>query len=286
MVTTIFGARGSVGRNVADGLRAAGEQVRVTSRDPGSAGFPSGTKVAAADLENPRSLAAALEGATGVFLYAKPRGIDGFVAAATAAGVRRVALLSSAAVTSVRDSMGSSDGWAGQIARRHREVEQALEGSGLSWTFIRPGMFATNTLWWWARPIREEGTVRMPYPDEQSAPVHEKDIAALAVAALTTPGHEGKAYTLYGPQSLTNRQLVEQIGDATGRPVQFVEVSTEEGLAELSRIMPPDMAQNTLTLWAAGRGEPARTSTVIVDVLGRPALKFAQWAADHADEFR
>jgi uncharacterized protein YbjT (DUF2867 family) len=133
MVTTVFGARGSVGRHVADGLRAAGEQVRVTSRDPGSAGFPPGTKVVAADLENPRSLAAALEGATGVFLYAKPRGIDGFVAAAMAAGVRRVALLSSAAVTSVRDSMGSSDGWAGQIARRHREVEQALEASGLSW---------------------------------------------------------------------------------------------------------------------------------------------------------
>jgi hypothetical protein len=45
------------------------------------------------------------------------------------------------------------------------------------------------------------------------------------------------------------------------------------------------MAQNTLTLWATGRGEPARTSTVIEDVLGRPALTFAQWAADHADEF-
>jgi uncharacterized protein YbjT (DUF2867 family) len=72
MVTTIFGARGSVGRNVADGLRTAGEQVRVTSRDPDSAGFPPGTKVVAADLENPRSLPAALEGATGVFCTRSP----------------------------------------------------------------------------------------------------------------------------------------------------------------------------------------------------------------------
>jgi uncharacterized protein YbjT (DUF2867 family) len=40
VVTTVFGARGSVGRNVAGGLRRAGEQVRVTSRDPGRAGFP------------------------------------------------------------------------------------------------------------------------------------------------------------------------------------------------------------------------------------------------------
>jgi uncharacterized protein YbjT (DUF2867 family) len=38
MVTTVFGARGGVGRHVADGPRTVGEQVRVTSRGPGSAG--------------------------------------------------------------------------------------------------------------------------------------------------------------------------------------------------------------------------------------------------------
>ena len=72
MVTTVFGARGGVGRHVADGPRTVGEQVRVTSRDPDSAGFPPGTKVVAADLENPRSLPAALEGATGVFCTRSP----------------------------------------------------------------------------------------------------------------------------------------------------------------------------------------------------------------------
>ena len=74
---------------------------------------------------------------------------------------------------------------------------------------------------------------------EQSAPVHEKDIAALAVAALTTPGHEEKAYTLYGPQSLTTGSSLSRSATRPAARVQFVEVSTEDGLAELSRKFHP-----------------------------------------------
>src|ERR1700727_1025214 len=98
MATIVFGARGNVGRHVAAGLLAAGEQVRVTSRNPATARFPPQLRVAAADLEEPGTLPAALAGAESVSLYAKPAGIQGFVEAARAAGVRHVVLLSSAAV--------------------------------------------------------------------------------------------------------------------------------------------------------------------------------------------
>ena len=92
MATVVFCARGNVGRHVTAGLLAAGEQVRVTSRNPATAGFPSQLQVAAADLEEPGTLPAALAGAGSVFLYAKPAGIQGFVEAAQAAGVRHVVL--------------------------------------------------------------------------------------------------------------------------------------------------------------------------------------------------
>src|SRR5262245_39591835 len=204
MVAVVFGAQGNVGRHVVAGLLAAGERVRATSRDMGSARLPPGVEAVTADLERAHTLPAALAGADKVFLYARPRGIDDVVAAARAAGVQRVALLSSAAVT-------RPDAKDHPIARDHRMVELALEGSDMAWTFIRGGMFATNALWWWARSIREHSVVRTPYPDAHTAPVHEHDLADIAVAALTRPGHDCTAYTVVGAQSLTVRQQVEDI---------------------------------------------------------------------------
>lgn len=279
MVAIVFGAQGNVGRHVAAGLRAAGEQVRVTSRNPDTAKLPPDSRVVAADLERPETLPAALEGAEKVFLYAKPDGIEGFVAAAGSAGVRHVVLLSSGAVV-------NPDAEHSPIARQHRAVEVAIERSGMAWTFIRPGMFATNTLWWWTRSIRAEGVVRIPYPDSQSAPVHEKDMAALAVTALTGAGHERQAYTVYGPESLTLRQQVGQIGDAIGREIAVEVLSAEDARVELSKTMPPIGVETILRLWAAGDGTPARVSTIVQEVTGQSAHTFAQWASDHAADFR
>jgi uncharacterized protein YbjT (DUF2867 family) len=282
MVTVVFGARGSVGHQVAAGLRAAGERIRATSRNPDPAQFPPDTpdtEVVAADLERPETLPAALDGAEKVFVYAKPHGVRGFVTAAKAAGVRHVVLLSSAAVVA-----GNAEH--NPIARDHRTVESAIEESGIDWTFIRPGMFATNTRWWWTESIRTESVVRAPYPDAQTAPVHEKDMAALAVAALTAPGHEQRAYTVYGPQSLTLRQQVEQIGDAIGRKITFEVITVDEARGQLARTMPPVGVEAILRAWSAGNAGPARVSTIVEEVTGGAARTFAEWAEDHADDFR
>ena len=246
---------------------------------PATAGFPSRLQVAAADLEEPGTLPAALAGAENVFLYAKPAGIQGFVEAARAAGVRHVALLSSAAVV-------SADAERNPIARRHRAVELAIEQSGIDWTFIRPGMFAANTRWWWAESIRAANTVRIPYPDAQTAPIHEKDIAALAVTALTEPGHGHQAYAVYGPQSLTLQRQAGQIGEAIGRQIRLQVISRAQAQAELSKTMPPIGAETILRAWEAGNGTPAQTSVIVEKITGRPAHTFAQWAAAHAADFR
>ncbi|MEU6778406.1 NAD(P)H-binding protein [Nonomuraea angiospora] len=279
MVMVVFGARGSVGRHVAAGLLAAGEQVRVTSRDPEKSGLPASAEVVAADLELPETLPAALEGATKVFVYAIPDGVAGFVEAARSAGVRQVVLLSSAAVV-IEGSERNP------IAVHHRAVEVAVEESGLDWTFIRPGMFATNTLWWWREPIRSTGVVRLPYPEAQTAPIHEKDLAALAVTALTEPGHERRAYTVYGAESLTLRRQVEHLGEAIGRPVTVEVVSEAQAREEMGRTTPAVGVEVIMKQWAARDGIPAQTSTVVEKVTGRPARTFAEWAVDHADDFR
>ncbi|WP_431926712.1 NAD(P)H-binding protein [Nonomuraea jabiensis] len=279
MVMVVFGARGSVGRHVAAGLLAAGERVRVTSRDPEKGGLPASAEVVAADLELPETLPAALEGATKVFVYAKPDGVAGFVEAARSAGVQQVVLLSSAAVVIKGFERNP-------IALQHQVVETAVEGSGLDWTFIRPGMFATNTRWWWQAAIRGGDVVRLPYPEAETAPIHEKDLAALAVTALTEPGHERRAYTVYGVESLTLRRQVEHIGEAIGRPIAVEVVSEAQAREEMGRTTPALGVEVTMKQWAARDGIPAETSTVVEKVTGRPARTFAEWAVDHADDFR
>ena len=279
MVTVVFGATGNVGRHVVGGLLAAGERVRATSRAPEAAGVPAGVEVVAADLERPETLPAALAGAGKVFVYAKPDGAEGFAEAAAAAGVQHIVLLSSAAVV-------NPDAEHNPIARQHRAVELAIERSGIDWTFIRPGMFATNTRWWWQRQIRDEGVVRNPYPEAQTAPVHERDMAALAVTALTRPGHRRQAYRVYGPESLTLRRQVEQIGNALGRTIPFEAITVDEARAEMSRTIPAIGVETFLRMWAARDGNPAEVSTIVEEVTGRPGLTFARWAEEHAADFR
>lgn len=277
MTIVVFGARGSVGRHVLGGLLVAGERVRAATRQP-SATFDRSFESVVADLEKPETLAPALTGIKSAFLYAHPAGIDGFVTAARAAGVQRVVLLSSASVA--RPGAENSP-----ISLRHRAVEEALRNSGLEWTFLRGGMFATNTIGMWSRSIRHENKVRLAFPDAQSAPVHEADLGALAVAALTTDGHAGKAYAAYGPESLTLREQVGAIAAALGRPIAVEEVTEEVARADMTRAMPEFAVTAILRNWASSAGRPVETSTVVADILGHPARTFAQWATDHADDF-
>ncbi|MGW4123505.1 NAD(P)H-binding protein [Nocardia sp. NPDC004711] len=279
MLTVVFGASGNIGHHVAAGLNSAGAPVRLTSRDPRRASLPHAADVVAADLDRPETLQAALDGARRVFLYANPTGIDGFVAAAESAGVQHVVLLSSIAARDL-DPASNPTAWV------HARVESALEASNLAWTFIRPGMFATNTLWSWQRPIREMDAVRLPYPDAQTAPVHEKDVAALAVAALLDPIHRGRAYVVTGPETLTLRRQVQHIGEALGRDIQIEESSVEQTHAELVRTVPPFVADAILDGWKTAAETLPPASSPITNVLGSPARSFAQWATDHAADFR
>ena len=193
MTVLVTGGRGSVARGVVDGLVAAGAPVRLSGREPASLRAPEGVETALVDLSRPETLGPALTGVDRVFLYAEPSGVDGFVAAARAAGVQQVVVLSSASVDE-----GGSD----PIADKHRAVEDAVAGGGFASTFLRPGAFAGNARQWLA-PILGDGVVRLPYPESGDAPIDERDIADVAVALLLAgpggphdlPGSDHRAVT-------------------------------------------------------------------------------------------
>jgi hypothetical protein len=85
---------------------------------------------------------------------------------------------------------------------------------------------------------------------------------------------------------MTLRHQASHIGDAIGREVRVETVSPEQARAELGKTIPPIGVEAILRAWEAGNRGPAMTSVIVEKITGRPAHTFAQWAADHADDFR
>ena len=277
----VTGATGNVGRQVVFRLVAAGEPVRALSRHPERAGWPAEVERVAGDLtqELPSDV---FDGVRALYLFPEPARAEAVVAAATAAGVEHVVVLSSLAA--------GADGVEGLevLQRRHLVVEQAAEGSSMTWTHVRPGMFMANTLGW-AGSVRDEGVVREPYPDATAAPVHEDDIAAVAVAALLDPErHAGAAYPLSGPEALSQVDRVRVLSEVLGRPVRFEEQTREQARERLltNPWMNAGLADSLLDMLAVSSG--VREDLVlptVADVLGRPPLTFARWVEDHRAAF-
>ncbi len=77
------------------------------------------------------------------------------------------------------------------MAALHADIERLIAAAGLESTIIRPGMFASNVLFWWATAIRAHGVVRWPYGAAETAPVDDRDVAAVAARTLYQDGHAG-----------------------------------------------------------------------------------------------
>src|SRR5271169_5279594 len=165
-------------------------------------------------------------------------------------------------------------------------LEQLIETSGLQWTILRPGMFAANALSWWAPQIRTGDVVRWPYLSTPTAPIDERDIAAVAVHALCDDGHAGTEYVLTGPQSLSQFEQISTIGRVIGRTLTIQEISPDDAQRELSATMPASIVKMLLDAWSAGAGLPAFVTSTVAEITGTPARTFLDWATDHASDFR
>ena len=271
----VLGSTGHVGGEVARQLHQRGEAVRALVRDPAKAKaqLPDGVDVVHGDLARPDTLKAAMADVTGVFLMNRMGEIG--EAVKVLAGAGRLVFLSSAAVV---------DGVAEQsnvIGRAHAVVEDAIRASGTSWTFLRPGGFATNTLGW-ATQIRDGDILEGVYGDRAQPLIHEADIAAVAVRALTEDGHDGARYLLTGPAPISQIDQLSAIGAALGRPLRWVEIDPDEMRRRLAAVMPPGIAD----VYLGGLASSAPATGVVEKITGQPGRTFAQWAAEHVDDFR
>jgi uncharacterized protein YbjT (DUF2867 family) len=280
-VVLVTGATGRVGRLVVDELLRAGASVRALSRRPERAALPAGVEVVAGDLTDPASLAPAVEGAAAVFLvWTAPPATVPAVVARLAAQPRRVVYLSSPHQTPHPFFQQPN-----ALRGLHAEIERRLAETGLPVAVLRPGMFASNALHWWAPQIRQGDVVRWPYGAVETAPIDERDIAAVAARVLLGDRHVHADLVLTGPESLSQAAQVRAIGEAIKRPLRFEEVSPGEFRRAAAATWPAGVVEMLLGAWRAALGHGAFLTSAVEEVVGEPATTFFRWAIDNAATF-
>ncbi|NBE85145.1 NmrA family NAD(P)-binding protein [Micromonospora sp. NEAU-HG-1] len=277
----VTGATGRIGRAVVDLLTDAGVPVRaLVRRSESAATLPNNVEIVTGDLTVPESLDAALHAISTVFLvWTAPPQTAAAVVDRLAAHTQRVVYLSAPHRTPHPFFQQPNP-----MAALHAEIERLIAATGLDSTIIRPGMFASNALFWWAAAIRGDGVVRWPYGAAETAPVDDRDVATVVARTLYESGHTGGDYVLTGPESLTQAEQVRIIGDALGRRLTFEEMPPDDFRRETPETSRPAVDM-LLAAWNAAVGRPAYVTSTVSDLLGRPARTFRQWATDHATSF-
>ncbi|WP_020496425.1 MFS transporter [Sciscionella marina] len=274
----VTGATGTVGSALVPALQARGVTVRAMTREA-DRGIP-GLQNVIADLRDPESVAAALNGVDAAFLNS-PSEPDAaalqirFADLARQAGVDRLVLLSQYAARA--DSPV-------RFLRWHAEVEAHLAEIGLDHSVLRPNLYlqallgfaGTIAAGWFAAPIGEAAV----------SAIDTRDIADAAATVLTSPGHTGRTYTLTGPRAVTHDEIAAALSAETGRDITFLDAPAEQFTAALAGVLPAWQLEGLVEDYAHyARGEADQVHTAVPELTGHPARDVTEFARDYASAF-
>ncbi|WP_369387944.1 NAD(P)H-binding protein [Streptomyces sp. CG1] len=276
----VTGATGTIGTEVVRILAERGEPVRAMTRNPQGARLPA--EVVQGDFDDRDSLDRAVAGADAVFLLDAPgpwidRHDLAMLGAVRSHGVGKVVKLS---------AIATGDNTGLRLGSWHLPGERALRAGEAAWTILRPSSFATNTLHW-APMIRVGQPVPNLTGNGAQGVIDPRDVAEVAVAALTTPDHAGRTYTLTGPELLNTQDQVEILRKVLGRPIEIVDVPLEVAKEQMIAAgQDPDFAEGAMRGQRfIAEGGNARLTDDVATVLGRTARTYATWAGDHRAAF-
>jgi uncharacterized protein YbjT (DUF2867 family) len=191
-------------------------------------------------------------------------------------GVRQVVKLS---------AMGGREA---TFPRQHAESEDYIKSSGVAYTFLRPNGFMENFVIYNAPTINTQNAFYGVQGDGKISHIDIRDIAAVAVKALTEDGHEGKAYTLTGPEALSNARVAEILSEDTGREIRYVDLPPEQFKQALLAAGVPEWSANALIdlQQLYRRGGASAVTRDVEQLLGRKPITLEQFSRDYAEAFR
>lgn len=280
----VTGATGTVGREVVTRLAVEGVEVRAAARHPQMLALPEElVETMAMDLRNPADLDRALEDVEQIF-YLSP--LDETmvehaaltVERAQAQGVRRLVRLSALGVESRRKIT---------LAKVHGEVERLIRGSGMEWTFLRPNAFMQNFITYWGDSIRKENAFFIPQGQGRVSIIDARDIADVAVVAITEASHAGKVYELTGPEALSNYDIARTLSAVLGREISYRDIPAEDARSALiTQGMSEWMVNVILELFEMSAADEAAEVTDTVEQLtGKPPIRFESFVRDFRHAF-
>ena len=277
----VTGAGGTVGHELVIKLESEKAPFRAAffSSKKADAAKANGIDAVIIDYNKPETLHDAFQGCDKLFLLG-PNTPDqtqlerNAVAAARMVDVAHI----------VKQSVLGADDEAFSLARVHRPVEKAIESSGMAWTFLRPNSFMQNVETFMTETIKSEAAFYSASGGAKISHVDVRDIAAVAVKALTEPNHAGKAYTLTGPEALTYDEFASELSKAFGHTIRHVSLSPsdlKQGM--LAEGLPEEIADRMLDLERYFREGHAELITSDIDkVTGQEPRRFSQYARECA----
>jgi uncharacterized protein YbjT (DUF2867 family) len=282
-VILVTGATGKVGQEVVRQLAAAGVPARALARNSAHASHirVPGVDVVVGDLSRPETLPAAFAGIERVFLLtpAAPDQVElqsNALEAARRAGARHI----------VKVSVAGGPDAGTQIGRWHWATEKQIEASGLGFTFLRPTLYMQQ-MCAYAPSIAATGTFSAPMGSGEVAVVDARDVAAVAVAALTGEGHDRRIYDLTGPEALSYDAMADALSEAIGKRVAYAHVPPDYAKKQmLAEGLPRWLADDMTVLAASFReGYGAAVTHTVAEVTRQKPRAFRQFAHDYARVF-
>jgi len=277
----ITGATGNIGKELVPFLLESGQSIRVLTRDMQKvAHLDLCVERAMGDFDRSETLAAAVKGIERIFLvtYETQQDVN-VIEAAKKAGVRQIVKLSTREATEHKIKVGK---W-------HFEREELIRTSGLDWTFLRPGMFMSNSIDWWAESIKGQASVFFPGGKKgKVAPIDPRDVARAAAVALTEPGHTGRAYELTGSELFTIGGMVQVISRVLGKPIQYVDIPPIAAKLFMLKSGMDKVLVNALMEMLASlrRNEGAILTEDVQRLTSRAPRRFETWCRAHIGAFQ
>ncbi len=273
MTILVLSSTGNTGRATVHALLAKGANVRAASRSPANAQLPAEADVVQFDILDRSTWDRALVGVESLYFClstAQSALLEAplaFITEAAANGVRKIVTLSAFRAEHLTYAP-------------HKKIEEAVEFTGVQWIHLRPNFFAENFL----GMLSPNSTLDLPAGDGQTSFISVVDIGAVAAAALTEE-HENAVWTLTGPTSIDHAEVASILSERLEKRVQYNDIPKAIFARALEQFAgtPPEKADQLATVYSVDvkEGKYALVTTDVERILGRPAMRFADWATTY-----